>query len=272
LHIHHVKKRSQIGPDAAENLINSIAGCQRRENTESGVSRRSLTSRSWWLQYLAALTDKNSPNGHSTGNPADVKSSAAGEQDGPQNEAQFSTAGEQDGAQNGAQPRTDKNRLHVMRHEVLSRNLLEALVERGESGREWRDLMRELRAELHVEGPVASLFFDRLCSSMLREALISIAERKIFVATDESPGFDSRLKRANEIAIATNSTNVDGPQAVNLLHYLPIMQRYACHQRKEFDHNLGALLELHEGGPKALALFLNRTRKRNKHGSGEAND
>jgi hypothetical protein len=202
-------------------------------------------------------TEKDSPNGHSTGNPADVKSSAGDGQTGSQNEAH---------------PRTDTNRLHILKHGILSRNLLEALVERGESLREWRDLMRELHVELQVEGPLAGLYFDRMCAAMMREALVSTAERTIFVTTDETGSFAARLMQANMVALATNSTNVDGPQAVNLLHYLPIMQRYGSYQRKEFDHNLGALIALREGGPKALALFLNRTGKRNKQGTGEAND
>jgi 5-methylcytosine-specific restriction endonuclease McrA len=35
LHVHHLKKRSQLGPDAADNLITLCAGCHRREHTEA---------------------------------------------------------------------------------------------------------------------------------------------------------------------------------------------------------------------------------------------
>jgi hypothetical protein len=202
-------------------------------------------------------TDKNSPNGHSTVNPADVKSPAGDEQDGSQNEAHS---------------RTDTNRLHALKHRILSRNLLEAMVERGESLREWRDLIRELRDELQVKGPLAGLYFDRLCAAMMREALISTAERAIFIATDEASSFEARLKQANMVAMATNSTNVDGPQAVNLLRYLPTLQRYASYYRKEFDRDLGALLAFRDGGPKALAQFLNRTGRHNKDNSRDSND
>jgi hypothetical protein len=201
-------------------------------------------------------TDKNSPNGHSTENPADLKSSAG---DG------------QDSSESGAHCRTDKNRLHALKHGILSRNLLEALVERGESLREWRDFIRELRAELQVEGPLAGLYFDRMCAAMMRDTLISIAERTIFVATDESAAFEARLKQANLVALATDGKNVEGPQAVTLLTHLPTLQRYGSQHRKEFDRSLGTLLALLEGGLKALAQFLNRTGKHKEH-SGESND
>jgi hypothetical protein len=200
-------------------------------------------------------TDKN---GTSTGNPTTTATSSAGNG--------------QDSSKNGTHCRTDKNRLHALKHGILTRNLLEALVERGENPREWRNYIRAFCAELQVKGRLAELYFDRMCASMMREALISNAERAIFVATDESPGFEARLKQANMAALATNSTNIDGPQAVNLLRYLPTLQRYASCYRKEFDRDLGALLALRDGGSKALAQFLNRTGKQNKHDSGESND
>lgn len=106
----------------------------------------------------------------------------------------------------------------------------------------------------------------------MRCTLVTNAERAIFIAEDQGPGFDIRLKQASLIAIATNSTNVGGPQAVNLLDYISIFQRYETHYRREFNRDLGALLALRDGGPKALAHFLNRTGRQNKDNSGDSND
>ena len=61
------------------------------------------------------------------------------------------------------------------------------LVQRGENPREWRNFIRELHAELQIEGALAGLYFDRMCASMMREVLISTAERAIFVAKDGNP-------------------------------------------------------------------------------------
>lgn len=195
-------------------------------------------------------TYKNLPNDPSTGNPtANVKSS---------------TGDEVDSSQNVAHCRADKNRLHALKHGILSRNLLEALVERGESLREWRDLIRTLRADLQVEGPLAELHFDRMCADMIREALISNAERAIFIAKDEGPEFNARLKRASMVAQFTKTTNVGDPQALDLLRYLPLIQRYRSQCGRDFNRELSAVLALTDGGPKALARFLSKTAARKR--------
>lgn len=189
----------------------------------------------------------------------------------PSVDVKLSIGGEQDSSENDAPCRTDKNRLHALKHGILSRNLLEALVARGESLREWRNLIRELRVALHVEDALARIFFDRLCAALMREALSSIAEREIFVATDESPGFEARVKRASMPAQLTNGT-VGGQQALDLLRHLSPLERYGSRYRKEFDQNLGALLALRDGGPKALAQFLNKATKQRKDHSEDTND
>jgi hypothetical protein len=48
--------------------------------------------------------------------------------------------------------RKDKDQLHITHHNILSRHLLEALVNAGENLRELRRLQRELRAELQASG------------------------------------------------------------------------------------------------------------------------
>lgn len=191
-------------------------------------------------------TDTNLQNGAPTANgdaDATAKPSARDGHENPEN----------------AGRRSDENRLHVLRHGILSRNLLEAMVQRGENPREWRNFIRELHAELQVEGALAELYFDRMCASMMRDALISNAERAIFIAKDEGPEFDSRLKQASMVVRFTNTKNVGDPQALDLLRYLPVIQRYRSQCRRDFERDLGAVLALSDGGSKELARFLSKT-------------
>jgi hypothetical protein len=129
------------------------------------------------------ITDKNSQNGAATANGDPDATAKPSARDGHENSE-------------NAGRRSDENHLHVLKHGILGRNLLEAMVQRGENPREWRNFIRELHAELQVEGALAELHFDRMCASMMREALISNAERAIFVAKDEGAEFDARLEQA----------------------------------------------------------------------------
>ena len=133
------------------------------------------------------------------------------------------------------------------------------LVQRGENPREWQNFIRELHAELQIEGALAGLYFDRMCASMMREVLISNAERAIFVAKDEGPEFNARLKHASEVARFTNTKNVGDPQAIDFLRYLPVIQRYRSQCRRDFERDLGAVLAISDGGSKVLARFLSKT-------------
>lgn len=205
-------------------------------------------------------TDQNQPNGASSaiGNPTTTAKSSAGDL--------------QDQSKNSARRRKDKNRLHAPKHRILSRNLLQALADRGENIREWQRTIRAYHAELQIQDQIGELIFDRMCCSLMRCTLVTHAEKTIFVAEDQGPGFDARLKRASLIALTTNSTNVGGPQAVNLLNYLSLLQRYEAFYRREFNRDLGALLALRDGGPIALADFLNGIGRQKRDNSGGSND
>jgi hypothetical protein len=178
----------------------------------------------------------------------------------------------QDQSKNGARRRKDENRLHAPKHRILSRNLLQALADRGENIREWQRTIRAYHVELQIQDQIGEMIFDRMCCSLMRCTLVTHAERTIFIAEDQGPGFDTRLKQASLIALATNSVNVGGPQAVNLLNYLSILQRYEAFYRREFNRDLGALLALRDGGPTALADFLNGIGRQKRDKSGESND
>ena len=72
--------------------------------------------------------------------------------------------------------RTDSGKLHRVRHGILSRDALAALVQLGEDPRTLRRLERQYRAGLQPAGPLGDLLFDRFWSSYLRLMLIGCLE------------------------------------------------------------------------------------------------
>ena len=79
-------------------------------------------------------TDQNQPTGASSSNgntTATPKGSAVDSR----------------GKSKGACRRKDKNRLHAPKHRILSRNLLQALADRGENIREWQRMIRALHVD-----------------------------------------------------------------------------------------------------------------------------
>lgn len=86
--------------------------------------------------------------------------------------------------------RRDSGKLHRMRHGILSREALDALVQVGEDRRTLRRLERQYRLALRPAGPFGDLFFDRFWSSYLKLILVSRLETQLFAG--------SRWTRANQ--------------------------------------------------------------------------
>ena len=57
--------------------------------------------------------------------------------------------------------RADSGKLHRIRHGILSREVLNVLVQMGENRRSLRQLEKEVRAALRPSNPVGNLLFDR---------------------------------------------------------------------------------------------------------------
>ena len=76
--------------------------------------------------------------------------------------------------------RTDSGKLHRVRHGILSREALDALVQVGEDRRTLRRLERQYRAALQPIGPFGNLFFDRFWSSYLKLILVGRLETQLF--------------------------------------------------------------------------------------------
>jgi hypothetical protein len=153
--------------------------------------------------------------------------------------------------------RKDKHRLHSMRHAVLSRYPLEALVRLGENIRSLRQIERKFRAELKPSGIVAEALFDRFFSCYLRCLLVAKAEATAFAPIDQPAGGARLIKSLKErevptLVIQDSIENSGTHLSTDLLRQLALVARYDAHFSKEMYRALGMLLILRSGGEVAL--------------------
>ena len=164
--------------------------------------------------------------------------------------------------------RSDKSRLHVTRHGILSRQLFSALARRGENIRALRQTERLLRAELNPKGIVAEILFDRAVSSWLRCLLIAHAESSVFAPEQVDGGRHPRL-RDGEVPtlVFSEYEQADPGLGTELVKRLAILQRYDNHYSREFYRAVTLLLAMKNGGNAALTEFLGST-----HGGRETSE
>ena len=171
-----------------------------------------------------------------------------------------------------ARTRRDKQKLHTTRHGVQSRRLYEALASRGENVRELRLIERSLRSELQPRGILGDILFDRAWACYLRCLLIAIAEKNLFAVENQPEDFEERLRRANQMALATGRSDAEVNQSFDLLKDLSVLQRYDSHYWREFCRALDMLfVERHAGGT-GVVLLPSKTFPKNKDTAGETND
>ena len=153
--------------------------------------------------------------------------------------------------------RKDKHRLHSMRHAVLSRYPLEALVRLGESLRSLRQIERKFRAELKPSGIVGEALFDRFFSCYLRCLLVAKAEATAFAPINQPAG-EARLvtslkdREVPTLVYQDSSETSEAHLSDDLLGQLALVARYDAHFSKEVYRALGMLLILRSGGETAL--------------------
>ena len=82
--------------------------------------------------------------------------------------------------------RTDSGKLHRVRHGILSREALDALVRIGEDRRTLRRPEKQYRTALRPIGPFGNLFFDRFWSSYLRLLLGGRLQTQLFAGKSVS--------------------------------------------------------------------------------------
>jgi hypothetical protein len=153
--------------------------------------------------------------------------------------------------------RKDKDHIHAMRHAVLSRYPLEAMVRLGENKRSLRRIERKFRAELKPSGIVAEMLFDRFFSSYLRCLLAVKAEATAFSPIDQPAG-ESRLitslkeRELPTLVLQDSSAASEAHLPPDLLRQLALVTRYDAHFSKEMYRALSMLLILRSGGETAL--------------------
>jgi len=158
--------------------------------------------------------------------------------------------------------RTDSGKLHRVRHGILSREVLDALVQVGEDRRTFRRLERQYRTALQPIGPFGNMFFDRFWSSYLRLILIGrlethlIAGNSVGKSKPESlalvPGHQPTLVRQDPDGQLSEDIPLEIQLPPDLLRGLVLAQRYDRHFSREMFRSLALLLLMRRGGEAAL--------------------
>ena len=171
---------------------------------------------------------------------------------------------EQEGRKNAPRKvcRADSGKLHRVRHGILSREALEALIRAGEDKKRLRRLESQYRAALRPIGAFGDLFFDRFWSSYLRLLLAGRLETRLVGGNKackckvESlalvPGHQPTLVRQDPDVQPSGATPLNQELPADLLHDLVLVQRYDRHHSRELYRALGLLLLLRRGGEPAL--------------------
>jgi hypothetical protein len=158
--------------------------------------------------------------------------------------------------------RADSGKLHRVRHGILSREALNALVQAGEDRKTFRRLERQYREALRPVGPFGDLFFDRFWSAYLKLILVGRLETQLLSGKSASksdattlalvPGHLPTLvsSHADSNPVETIPLNEELPS--DLLRGLVLAQRYDRHHSREMYRSLALLLMLRRGGEPAL--------------------
>jgi hypothetical protein len=159
-------------------------------------------------------------------------------------------------------PRADSGKLHRIRHGILSREALSALVQMGEDPRTLRRLERQYRAVLRPAGPFGNLFFDRFWACYLRLMLVGCLESRLFggKSVSKSKPASLALVPGPQPTLVCQDPNGQPSEATPLLEELPselfrdlvLVQRYDRHHSREMYRALSLLLLLRRGGEAAL--------------------
>ena len=158
--------------------------------------------------------------------------------------------------------RTDLGKIHRMRHGVLSREALDALVQVGEDRKTFRRLERQYRAALRPPGPFGNLIFDRFWSSYLKLILVGRLETQLFTgkSVDKSKSASLALVPGHLPTLVSQHPDGQPVEAIQLIEELPsdllrglvLAQRYDRHHSREMYRALALLLLLRRGGEAAL--------------------
>jgi hypothetical protein len=157
--------------------------------------------------------------------------------------------------------RKDQGQLHVTRHGILSRHLLEALRTRGEDVKSIRRLERQFRASLRPTGVIANLIFDRFFSCYLRLVLAARVEANAVApsSTNESGVMPSVREYEFPTLIVPDGcddSSIHLRIPADQLNQLVLVQRYDRHFPREMYRSLSLLLVMRDGGEVGLQEYV----------------
>ena len=158
--------------------------------------------------------------------------------------------------------RADSGKLHRVRHGILSREALNALVQAGEDRKTFRRLERQYREALRPVGPFGDLFFDRFWSSYLKLILVGRLETQLFTGKSAAksnaatlalvPGYLPTLVSSHPDSHPVEAIPLNEELPPDLLRGLVLAQRYDRHHSREMYRSLALLLLLRRGGEDGL--------------------
>ena len=155
-------------------------------------------------------------------------------------------------------PRTDKKRLHAMRHAILSQHPLEALVRLGENSRRLRRIERMLWDELQPPGVAGAILFDRFWSSYLRCLLGARAEANALAPFDKPGEQDKFIKEAEFPVLVSADRPSTQLLSGDTFKLLELVAKYDGHFAREMYRALAMLLTLRNGGVADPEQFVGR--------------
>jgi hypothetical protein len=165
-----------------------------------------------------------------------------------------------------AKTRRDKGATHFTRYGLLSRDIVRALVQSGESLRSIRRYEKKFRAVLKPRGTFGELIFDRGWSSYLRLHLLAKLEARVLTSDypNRRPPILSELREGNLPSIVTASDLNEFEIAQKfgtdisegLFRELALAQRYDSHHAREATRMFGLLLVMRKGGKAALEQLI----------------
>jgi hypothetical protein len=159
--------------------------------------------------------------------------------------------------------RADSGKLYRIRHGILSRKLLNVLVQMGEDRRTLRRLEKQFRVALRPIGTMGNLFFDRFWSSYMRLMLICRVEARFIqghLSNKTTPTSLVALVPGPQPALVSQDSEGQQSEAAqygedlppDLFRELVLVQRYDRHHSREMFRALSLLLLLRRGGEEAL--------------------
>ena len=152
--------------------------------------------------------------------------------------------------------RTDKRRVHAMRHGAQSKYPLEALARLGENTRRLRRMERALRAEVNPSGILGDIFFDRGWSAYLHCVLAARLENLILCpskgAEDPPTQAPNLVEGELPVLIWKTHENAHGNFPPDLFQQLALAQRYDAHHSREMVRYFGLLSLLKNRGEVGL--------------------